>query len=125
MCSRGADDEVVKALESLTGPSAAAINNEQLVPSGQRRCPICGNVMAVETNDGISIDVCAAHGVWLDNGELPRLLQAAKGEVQAKVMSAISRARADGHISYGLLGVWSMLLPEKHGSHYYWQGWKP
>jgi Zn-finger nucleic acid-binding protein len=47
---------------------------QDLVPEGKRACPVCGDRMTVETNTGISVDVCSKHGIWLDKGELPRII---------------------------------------------------
>ncbi|MCW8132490.1 MAG: zf-TFIIB domain-containing protein [Planctomycetota bacterium] len=51
-------------------PPAKAHDNEHLKPEGQRACPICGQTMDVQHYGLLKIDVCAAHGVWLDKGEL-------------------------------------------------------
>jgi Zn-finger nucleic acid-binding protein len=37
-------------------------------------CPVCARVMRVARRHGVAIDVCERHGVWLDRGELERLL---------------------------------------------------
>jgi Zn-finger nucleic acid-binding protein len=40
-------------------------------------CPACGSVMNRKNfgeSSGIVVDVCTAHGVWFDAGELPRVL---------------------------------------------------
>ena len=47
-------------------------------------CPECktANVttrMDARSADGIMVDVCASHGVWLDHGELARLMKLEKG----------------------------------------------
>lgn len=44
------------------------------VREGERRCPVCGGPMQVRTMDNVRIDVCDFHGVWLDRGELEKLL---------------------------------------------------
>jgi|688.fasta_scaffold792512_2 hypothetical protein len=48
--------------------------NADLVPEGQRPCPICGAHMQSVRRAGEVIDVCADHGVWLDRWELERLV---------------------------------------------------
>ena len=48
--------------------------NADLVPEGQRPCPICGERMQSVRRAGEVIDVCADHGVWLDRWELERLV---------------------------------------------------
>lgn len=47
-------------------------------PVGYRRCPDCRifmNRVAFGYRSGVVIDRCTAHGVWLDGGELTRLLE--------------------------------------------------
>jgi Zn-finger nucleic acid-binding protein len=41
-------------------------------------CPVCGQTMQKHhIPQGLEIDHCAAHGVWLDQGELEALLRLA------------------------------------------------
>ncbi len=40
-----------------------------------RPCPVCGVELEVLEIKDVEIDVCADHGVWLDNGELERLIE--------------------------------------------------
>lgn len=50
-------------------------------PEGTRPCPRCGEILVVNTVQGIRIDLCArCRGMWLDQGELNRLLEAADHE---------------------------------------------
>ena len=65
-------DEFFGALERLQFTS-----NDQVVPTGQRECPICKKVMVVEDLHGITLDVCRNHGVWLDSGELETIVSRA------------------------------------------------
>jgi Zn-finger nucleic acid-binding protein len=111
MDGHGAVDDAVKALEQLSGSPLQRNDNDDVVPSGQRQCPICDSVMRVEAHGDIAIDVCPAHGIWLDNGELEQLLRVAAGRDGRINVEAIRRARQDGKISGALLGVWSLLLP--------------
>lgn len=39
-----------------------------------RMCPDCRKPMASQVLEGIPVERCAAHGIWLDNRELPQLL---------------------------------------------------
>jgi hypothetical protein len=66
-------DEFFEALERLQFTA-----NDQVVPTGQRECPICKKVMSVEELHGITLDVCRNHGVWLDSGELETILSRVK-----------------------------------------------
>lgn len=58
-----------------------------------RPCPICEKFMrrtAYGRRSGVIVDICAQHGVWLDNGELMHLLEwAMAGGVELpKIVSA-------------------------------------
>ena len=53
--------------------------------SEHRRCPRCGETMAIVWIDLLQLDQCAAHGVWFDAGELGRAL---RGEVMPRVIGA-------------------------------------
>ena len=101
-------DELVNALEGRAAPAAS--NNEGLVPAGQRPCPICGKHMQVESMQGVQIDACVEHGVWLDTGELMTVIGRIRAKAGAAKVEAIRRARRDGKVSGALLGVWSLLL---------------
>ncbi len=40
-----------------------------------RNCPVCHEPMAQHRRELITVDVCEAHGIWLDKGELEAILQ--------------------------------------------------
>ena len=83
--------------------------NENIVPQGKRPCPICGQVMHVEQNRGVSIDVCTAHGVWLDNGELQEITGRIARSYRRINDTAVKDARQKGKMSGALFGFWSLL----------------
>ena len=90
----------------------AIAENENIVPSGERACPICGNTMEVEQMSGVNIDVCAKHGVWLDRGELPQILDnhvSGTGQRLREQAVAIRKAKHDGKMSHMIFGIWSFL----------------
>jgi Zn-finger nucleic acid-binding protein len=75
------------------------------------KCPACGDLMNRKNfggSSGIVVDVCAKHGVWFDQGELPRIMKfvedgglaraRAREEERARRRDAERRAReaADG-----------------------------
>ena len=67
-------DQLADALEQLAeGP--AAHPNDVLRPAGERPCPICGRPMRPFEAEGVTLDGCPQHGVWLDRGELKLLYQ--------------------------------------------------
>lgn len=43
-------------------------------------CPVCRHHMMVREIQGVHVDICDTHGVWLDRGELEKLLEASKKE---------------------------------------------
>jgi Zn-finger nucleic acid-binding protein len=55
------------------------------------RCPLCGVTMQrklSETGAGIVVDMCAQHGTYFDDGELPRLLTFALRQAQEQATLA-------------------------------------
>ncbi len=104
-------DDTEAFLAELERTELEAIEeNNEIVPSGERPCPICGNHMDVEQMSGVNVDVCAKHGVWLDRGELPRILGSSAGLHRRKHADAIRRARQAGKTSGIIFGVWSLLF---------------
>lgn len=77
------------------------VENRQVVPEGQRRCPICSELMHADRKQGIQVDVCHEHGVWLDKGELSALLGRTQ---QQAVQNAMSKAGDSGDEGGFLLG---------------------
>ena len=60
-------------------------------PVRYRKCPSCGEPMLrrnFRESSGIVVDVCAAHGVWLDQGELASLTEFAATGAEAERRSA-------------------------------------
>jgi hypothetical protein len=37
-------------------------------------CPVCGDTMEFQQKEGVSIDVCLEHGIWLDAGEIDAIV---------------------------------------------------
>lgn len=76
-------------------------DNRRIVPEGERKCPICQVEMNTRFRDGVKIDVCPAHGVWLDYGELEIICEridfTRERIVQAKVREAYEKGRRAGH----------------------------
>ncbi|MEN8149278.1 MAG: zf-TFIIB domain-containing protein [Planctomycetota bacterium] len=76
---------------------------------GDRPCPVCGNRMHIERKDQVSIDVCAEHGIWLDSGELGKIVSATRRSGRRKQRTAMKEARRKGKIQGSLWGFWSLL----------------
>ncbi len=70
----GADEDVLRLAraDATASPSGR---------TGPAPCPSCRAVMEVQSGTtGVTLDVCARHGFWLDAGELGALLGAAAHE---------------------------------------------
>jgi len=62
-----------------------------------RKCPSCGELMLRQNfreSSGVVVDVCAAHGIWLDRGELATLIEFASTGAMAEAERRIGE-RAD------------------------------
>lgn len=47
-------------------------------------CPICNVTLAISDKQGIEIDYCPkCRGVWLDRGELDKIIERSASEVQS------------------------------------------
>jgi hypothetical protein len=67
-------------------------------------CPIDGNQLVMSERQGIEIDYCpTCRGVWLDRGELDKIVDRSANDAAAPVAQAAARA------------TW----PEQHGSGQY------
>jgi Zn-finger nucleic acid-binding protein len=66
-------------------------------PVRYRKCPACGELMLRKNfreSSGVVVDVCAAHGVWFDRGELAKVIEFASTGALAEADRRIT-ARAD------------------------------
>lgn len=67
-----------KAAEACDRDFVSNKSNAELVPEGERLCPICGEKMQTSLEFGVRIDLCPPHGMWLDQLELGAILEAYK-----------------------------------------------
>ena len=107
------DDDLASALQELAADAPARLAGAPR--HGDRPCPICGNLMQVESENGVEIDVCPDHGVWLDRDELAAILSDTvrkRARSRGALLKHIRRAKRDGKIAGAMLGWWSLLLPE-------------
>ena len=75
------------------------------MPRQQIDCPICGTPMQKRiVQDGVELDYCDWHGVWLDGGELERLLTS-YGARQAPQPARIGQPGVGKAIAQGLAGA--------------------
>ncbi len=70
--------EVEKTLEFLHElecvHSESVSPNDDIVAPGERECPICKKKMLVHGREGMTVDTCSEHGVWLDSGQLEAIV---------------------------------------------------
>jgi Zn-finger nucleic acid-binding protein len=82
---------------------------------GDRPCPICGELMLIESFHGVEIDTCPAHGIWLDHAELEAVLAVSARRDPARrqrTLELMKRAKRDGKLTGAFFGYWSLLLPD-------------
>ena len=103
-------DETLDFLAELEQTHDETVDNDHLTPSGERPCPICGETMGVEFNYGMSIDVCEQHGIWLDRGELRKVVSFVKSGERISRQDAIRNAKRQGKISGTVFGAWSLMF---------------
>lgn len=92
--------------EAAAGPTASP------VPPGERECPICKQKMVPDLDYGVSIDVCAEHGIWLDRHELPAIMAFVRSGERLVRKHAILKAKSEGRWSGAALGIWSLLFKD-------------
>jgi Zn-finger nucleic acid-binding protein len=104
------NDETLRFLDELEGGLPPAGSNDALVEAGERPCPICGDTMEVTLDYGVHLDFCEDHGIWLDAGEMPRMLSRIRAGERVSSKSAVRKARREGKMSGTLFGVWSLMF---------------
>jgi Zn-finger nucleic acid-binding protein len=105
------EEEVREFLAQLEDETLRS-SNDDLVPPGQRECPICKNEMAVDEEYRVAIDVCEEHGIWLDRGELSSVVARVKSGERIQRRKAIRAAKRDGKYAGINLGIWSLLFSD-------------
>jgi len=76
------------------------------MPSKIVDCPVCGSAMQKRiVRDGIELDFCDWHGVWLDAGELERLLALQNGGMPQARQPGIGKAVAQGLAGAAVMGA--------------------
>lgn len=70
------------AAKTGTALTVDAIEPTELPPNlaakHKRDCPVCATLMASGTLLGVLVDRCRDHGVWVDPGEMSRIVLAAR-----------------------------------------------
>jgi Zn-finger nucleic acid-binding protein len=68
-----------------------------IVEDAPVNCPVDDTVLAISDRQGIEIDYCpTCRGVWLDRGELDKLIEREARWVEDQVRDAAPRAEAKG-----------------------------
>lgn len=98
--------EFLRRLESGAGQS----DNTQIVPHGERPCPICGKRMTVESEQGVQTDVCSEHGVWLDLDELQVIISRVRSSEERRRQRAVREAKREGVWMGAGRGIWAFLF---------------
>lgn len=73
-------------------------------------CPVCGRSMRVESKGRVSVDVCARHGIWLDQGELENICAAIRSAAAASRHLAVRMARESGRRHGARYRWWSLFM---------------
>jgi Zn-finger nucleic acid-binding protein len=82
----------------------ANASSGEVHPNLQRNCPTCATTMTRTLSPegaGVIIDVCKSHGVFLDSGELRRMLEFVRREARERAELRWGRAPAIGQGSRG------------------------
>ena len=101
------NEDLVEALREMS--SLEQSENEALRRTGERLCPICTQVMEVETRSGVTIDFCPQHGLWLDNGELEHLVKGLQIKDRLEAARLEKKAREERSRALPLLAMSVML----------------
>lgn len=94
-----------------TGDATSRPANSQLVPEGQRPCPICGRLMHSSRQYGVLIDVCEDHGLWLDKGELAELVSQVKN---ADIRVHVQRMEQEADKLHHVMELMTRILDTAH-----------
>ena len=77
------------------------------------KCPVCDSEMKRDWEKNIEVDVCLEHGLWLDKGELERIIARTSSSSSSNVYERervesqkIDQARWEGIV----FGIWSLFF---------------
>lgn len=66
------------------------------------KCPACDVTLSMSDRQGIEIDYCPqCRGVWLDRGELDKIIERASAELAPQRQPAPPPPRQHGHAPHG------------------------
>lgn len=75
-----------------------------------RPCPVCGSIMNMTQVEGVTVDTCEEHGIWLDRGELELIALKHKAKGLKNRMRRQKELRNDGPEDVSLLWVLGQLF---------------
>jgi Zn-finger nucleic acid-binding protein len=84
-------------------------NNEDIVPEGERACPICGESMVIKRKRGVSIDVCEEHGVWMDRGEMGKIIERIRKRDALAYEKMLKKAKLEESSSWAVFCLLSLV----------------
>lgn len=89
------------------------------------KCPTCVNVMLVMSErQGVEIDYCPqCCGVWLDRGELDKLLERAATQASAQLPSQVPQQRSERHQDSSYPSRQYEQPYAGHKKHYHHKSW--
>ncbi len=71
-------------------------------PSGPMSCPVDGTTLVMSERSGIEIDYCpACRGVWLDRGELDKIIERSAASEPAPAQRQQPYQQHQGQHGYG------------------------
>lgn len=78
-------------------------------------CPICSIPLTMAERQGVEIDYCSkCRGVWLDRGELDKIIERATLEMSSRPTPAHPEGRQDQHYDKH----YDKHQDDHHGGHY-------
>ena len=72
-------------------------------------CPVCTKEMSKRSSYDSEIDICQEHGIWLDKGELARILESFAEQERSSHRSGADERR-QGRFEGMFLGWFSLFL---------------
>jgi Zn-finger nucleic acid-binding protein len=75
------------------------------------KCPVCTGEMSKRSSWEVEIDLCAQHGIWLDKGELARIIESF-AEQDRQSLDSGGGDRQQGRYEGMFLGWLSLFLPK-------------
>jgi Zn-finger nucleic acid-binding protein len=89
-----------------------------LDPVRYRKCPVCDETMQRNNfgqSSGVVVDVCAAHGIWFDRGELATIIEF----VATGAMAVAEKRAAERAVARKNVDAWATQLKAVGPRHYF------